>query len=720
MKYKLILVALMFPLIAFAQKTKTQSQQNPPTPAELEKLLKQAQTNLNNLTPEQKKMMQQLGIQLPDLSQIPVNGSSFQSGLNALELPIKDDARIAVASRYTVVPNQISAYLGEVRNSIFKNYSPQEIKQCEEAFMAIVKKIGPNENRIGNAAIYLWTLQQYKASLYLLLNLNATTTIDDNVLNNTAAFLSMTGNEEWAIPLLNYLNKKYPNNSTILNNLGQAWVGLGDLIQAEKYLKNATALYPHHPKANFTQALIEEKKGNNLRAIELIKKAVHLVYNEAMDNKLRKLNYKLKPGDIGFSKKYKPDSDPLGLHQFAVPDIPKSYEELVGSENLWKAFHADILAKVQELSQRRNQLMIPLQEKFNKNVESYLNQNTKTVDGKERKNSFSRQAKIMLDAMYQDGGIDFRLKASKKAYEDFVKKELKQWMASYQLELMKIEQKSIGISNNTKQEGGEKSETLCQERMALITKYLRIVAPKLEEYHNAYINQLKIMMNEEVFWKQFEKSTIDFEKLKLDYQIQFLSALNVYLPSEFNKIDYCKIEDGGGGRYKLAEFKDIYCAKNDTVNLGYGQFEYTCNTVTSKLGIDFLGLKIFEIEVKQDYNQVKNWNQEWWEVAAESIVNCTIEAGPSKGFDETFGPLKMEAEIEGALIIEIGKSGITDIGLKTSLEAGIKLEPHKQTNEAGFTFIGVESKFTVNSGFSVESKGLLARINKKMHPVQIP
>lgn len=720
MKCKLVLIAAISSLSCFSQKVKTNASQPVPTAAELEKLMKQAQSNLNNLTPEQKQMMQQSGIQLPDLNRIPINSTTAKGIGNSLSLPYKDEARIAIANRYSLLESQIPGYLKEVRSVISTYYSAQEIQQCEEAYQALLKKIRKNENVLNNAAIYMWTIQQYKASLYLMFKLNTTAGIDDNALNNTAAFLSMSGNEEWALPLLKYLNKKYPDNSTILNNLGQAWLGLGDLIQAENYLNAAIGLYPRHPKANFSKALIEEKNGNTVKAIEDIKKAIQLVYSEEMDNKLRKLNYQLKPTDLGFSKKYKPDSDPLGLHQFAVPDLPKSYEDLVKAENIWNVFHAEIFAKAQVLTQKRNQLIIPLQQKFNQDVGSYLNQNSQQVISKKNQPAFYRQAKIMLNAMNLDGGIAFRVRTAKKAYEDYARKELRQWMDSYHLELKKIEQKAIERSSNTSREGGEKSETLCNERMKLITRYLQIITPTLEALHKSYVHQLKISMNEEVFWKQFEKNAVEFEKDKLDYQIQFLNALNVTLPSEFAKITYCDLEDGSAGRYKLADFKEINCAKNDTINFGYGQFEYTCNTVTSKLDIDFLGLKLFEIEVKQDYNQVKDWNQEWWEVALASFVNCTIEAGPSKGFEESFGPLKMEAEIEGALIIEIGKSGITDIGLKSSLEAGVKLEPKKQENEAGFSFIGVESKFTVNSGFSVESKGLLSRINNTMHPVQIP
>src|SRR5258706_14920881 len=75
-------------------------------------------------------------------------------------------------------------------------------------------------------------------------------------LNNYAAFLSMMGAEQAAIPILLYLNNKFPNNNTILNNMGQAWFGLGDMTASKKYLEAATELYPTHSMANLTLSKI--------------------------------------------------------------------------------------------------------------------------------------------------------------------------------------------------------------------------------------------------------------------------------------------------------------------------------------------------------------------------------------------------------------------------------------------------------------------------------
>lgn len=62
-----------------------------------------------------------------------------------------------------------------------------------------------------------------------------------------------------------------PRNSTILNNLGQVWFGLGDLDKAGKYPDSTINLYACHPLVQMTKAAIEEKIGNTSAAIDHVK-----------------------------------------------------------------------------------------------------------------------------------------------------------------------------------------------------------------------------------------------------------------------------------------------------------------------------------------------------------------------------------------------------------------------------------------------------------------
>ncbi|MBK8141448.1 MAG: hypothetical protein IPK57_10805 [Chitinophagaceae bacterium] len=76
-----------------------------------------------------------------------------------------------------------------------------------------------------------------------------------------------------ALPILNNLNKRYAQNSTILNNIAQHWLGLGDIPRAEKYADSTIRIHATHPQANMAKCLIEESKGNIPAAIAAAKKA---------------------------------------------------------------------------------------------------------------------------------------------------------------------------------------------------------------------------------------------------------------------------------------------------------------------------------------------------------------------------------------------------------------------------------------------------------------
>jgi tetratricopeptide (TPR) repeat protein len=97
-------------------------------------------------------------------------------------------------------------------------------------------------------------------------------------LSNYASLLTMLGGEHLAIPILQNLVQKFPKNTTLLNNLGQAWFGLGELTEAEKYLDQAMHGYALHPQANLTQCKDLLSQGRNQEAIECTKRAIQENY----------------------------------------------------------------------------------------------------------------------------------------------------------------------------------------------------------------------------------------------------------------------------------------------------------------------------------------------------------------------------------------------------------------------------------------------------------
>lgn len=123
-----------------------------------------------------------------------------------------------------------------------------------------IKSNSKSTGQAGNMSMGLWLAGKSDLALYVLGKFCAADATNTDNLSNYSAMLSMKGAQHLAIPILNNLNAKYPKNSTLLNNLGQAWFGLGEIGKAEKYLDSAIRIYAYHPQANLTKSLIEESQ----------------------------------------------------------------------------------------------------------------------------------------------------------------------------------------------------------------------------------------------------------------------------------------------------------------------------------------------------------------------------------------------------------------------------------------------------------------------------
>jgi tetratricopeptide (TPR) repeat protein len=87
-----------------------------------------------------------------------------------------------------------------------------------------------------------------------------------NYQNNMAALLTENGYPENAIPYLNTLQQLVPGNSTVKNNLGYAWLNLGEIDSAQRILTAAAALNPENTDTKTGEGVIQEKKGNTEEA----------------------------------------------------------------------------------------------------------------------------------------------------------------------------------------------------------------------------------------------------------------------------------------------------------------------------------------------------------------------------------------------------------------------------------------------------------------------
>lgn len=126
----------------------------------------------------------------------------------------------------------------------------------------------------GYAGLGFWLHHDLDLGLYLMLKACLEQPADLVLLNNFSACLSLSGLPQKAVPLLAYLNRQLPGRPTVLNNLGQAWLGLGHIAKAKPLLEQVVAIDEQHPEAQRSLAAIAAASGNPAAAAAHLAKAM--------------------------------------------------------------------------------------------------------------------------------------------------------------------------------------------------------------------------------------------------------------------------------------------------------------------------------------------------------------------------------------------------------------------------------------------------------------
>lgn len=240
----------------------------------------------------------------------------------APKVPKRDVNRINIIPKRTLSEAELLVFLKKVHADVEKSISAAEKSEALKIYNE-TKAEYKSLAAIANAASGCWMLGNWEKALYIMGKVCIDDITDADNLNNYASFLISTGAEQAAIPILEYLNSLYPNNSTIKNNIGQAWFGLGDMENAKKNLEEATGLYANHSASNSTLANIYEAEGDKEKAISLLKAAIKENYDPDKEGQLEKLGGKLTYADMP-EFNYPMQRDPFGINAI-IQSFPENY-----------------------------------------------------------------------------------------------------------------------------------------------------------------------------------------------------------------------------------------------------------------------------------------------------------------------------------------------------------------------------------------------------------
>lgn len=646
MRYLLIISLTLLSAAAAAQS------KNPTTKKEVDDKIKQAHQQLDNLTPEQKKMMKQMGMStdVPSMS-IPTTDAAINAAVNggAFSVPAKNNTLIAAIPQITLTASTVAGYVKTQTDYVDKGIA-SEARLAGQNIYAYYKSNKYNSETIGNDAIGLWAVGQPDIAVYIMAKVCADNTTDADLLSNFAAMLSMGGAPHRAIPLLQYLNKQYPDNTSILNNLGQAWFYLGETEKANTQLNKVVKAFAYHPQANYTQCLIEQSKGNTPKAIEKMKNSLAYSYSSDKINMLRKLGYKVKGSDM--RKPFQPDPNPLGLQNFKRPDVPVSYTTELSLKADWDAFQQQANEKAMQLAkdmvpyqQAANQQAQKLYEQYQKNGISGMKTSAATPD-----NIYRYVAEKNLEEMNKDGGAGFRLKKAIKNIDairnDFQANDEKQ---------RKIIEKQKSLIANQETELGKKGENLgfdnCEVQKAYSEWVYTNYNKPLEEAYQDYLHQLYIKITEELYWKQFTQDEASFEATKIASKKEWLAALSNTRYIATNSYGNCMPQEHKASRYKMADFDETHCSFKTELKFGFGKQTFEC-------GKSRMEFEAGPVSADLNFYMDNNGNSKFVKGTVEATLkSVSVGAGP------------LEASAKAGMGVEFTGKGVEDVYVKGEVSA---------------------------------------------------
>lgn len=711
MKAFIILLTICLPLVSSAQITPPKK--NPPKPpssGEMNEMMKEIQDALSDMTAEERAMLDSMGIKMPNTSSAKkmTNFAATNAGNSSsmVLVPPRDNARIAALPKTLLKSIELAGYLQQIDQKLRNKFSADLYNKTNQLYESVSNV---SAGAAANAAIGCWSFGKLSPALLLMSKACNSDPNNDNNLNNFAAMLSMCGAEQVSLPLLEYLNNKHPQNSTILNNLAHAWFGLGDQTKAIKYIDSTLILCPWHPQANLIKARIAESKGNKEEAVNALKQSISRMHSAEKESKLKELNYKLKSNDIIWGRPNKPDQ--LGLTKFKWPDFPKNVSESEELEPEWEAFQIACENQMEELEKEKIALENSFEEGFQKRLSRDLNAGVRGANSSALFGQLVPKAEIKLRP-----GIDQLLAMAGKAPITYA-------FDQFQIELNEAESKEEeeikAAEERWKSQIGEGTgipTAYCEEINKIHSRFLSTVNTKLENLSADYYNRIRKRLNEMANYQMYTEFPEKFElsvNLAKQEWLAFIMVPKTAIAFR-DKAALCQSsqKDKRTTKFILPNFEDLNCQYKSELNLVFGSITTECSRIKATMEIEFVKLGW---ETKMSDRDGGNFFDEF--------QRCTIEV--STGYSKELGglgkndPLKLEAGVNVTGFVEIDRNGISDAGIKAVAEVSANadvVDTKIKTDEGemnigpknpSVSFGGVEAKISINSGFTAERKGIL-------------
>ena len=371
MKKGFFILLLLACFAAFAQK-KTASPVMPDiaamqkmTPAQLEaykqQLIKQASQQAKAVSNQYNLKINEVA--LPD----------FQ-----VQMPPKDFKRLALLPVQPPTLIQLADGLRQAKKDLQAALPATVVEEVQQ----ITRVQTPAQQQSSSIAAFYGD----KPAHALLISMNSALQNMNEVvgLNNLAAMFNMVKLEQKAVPILMNLLAKDPTNSMFLNNMGQAFLGLGELTVAEDFLTRCLMEDELHPEANHSMGMLKLFKKESEAAMKYFEKEMEVAYRGSTLALFKKNGGKINLYNLRKKRKDIPEKnffEEINLSQFVIPSFPGKIEDSKKVKEETKDFAPSV----------HDEMM------FWMNTASELTLGYKKEDGEKHHGIYHELVKVMLE-----------------------------------------------------------------------------------------------------------------------------------------------------------------------------------------------------------------------------------------------------------------------------------------------------------------------------------
>jgi tetratricopeptide (TPR) repeat protein len=182
------------------------------------------------------------------------------------------------------------------------------------------------------------------------------------LLNNLGAMLNMHGAEHKAVPLLQYCLQKLPNSSIVLNNIGQSFMGLGDLFRAADYFNQCLSIDSLNIEANHSMGMLHYFKKEYDAAMTYFEREMSVAMRRttlAMAYKMgKKFNLRaiMQRKQRRSGRPQKDHFEEITLGKFSFPNLPQTARQIINDKKTFAAYATSVRAEFMTWTGYANQI----------------------------------------------------------------------------------------------------------------------------------------------------------------------------------------------------------------------------------------------------------------------------------------------------------------------------------------------------------------------------